>query len=74
MNQSPVLKVEVGIQRQVGVNRSIEVNYVGSAGAYLPRLLNHNTAPPGPGNINPWRPFPIFNGAFQVMGQPVHSS
>jgi hypothetical protein len=37
-------------------------------------LLNYNTAPPGPGNINPRRPFPIFNGAFQDMGQPVHAS
>jgi hypothetical protein len=63
-----------GVQREIWSNSSIEANYVGSVGAHLPRLLNYNTAPPGPGNINPRRPFPIFNGAFQVMGQPVHSS
>jgi hypothetical protein len=39
----------------------------------LRRLQTYNTAPPGPGNINANRPFPVFNGGFQVMDAPSHS-
>src|SRR5260370_10998067 len=52
---------------------SREVNYVGSAGVHLKRLMSYNTAPPGPGNVKPRRPFPIFNGTFQVTNAPSHS-
>src|SRR5260370_35342869 len=53
---------------------SLEVNYVGSAGVHLKRFMSYNTAPPGPGNVNPRRPFPIFNGTFQVTNAPSHSN
>jgi hypothetical protein len=43
------------------------VNYVGSAGAHLPRLLNYNTTSPEPGNINRRPPFPIFNARRQLQ-------
>jgi hypothetical protein len=63
-----------GVQRELARNVSLEVNYVGSAGVHLRRFTSYNTAPPGPGNINARRPFPIFNGTFQVTNAPSHSS
>ena len=63
-----------GVQRELTRNMSLEVNYIGSAGVHLRRFMTYNTAPPGPGNQNPRRPFPIFNGTFQVMNAPSHSS
>jgi hypothetical protein len=63
-----------GVQRQLTRNMSLETNYVGSSGVHLKRFMTYNTAPPGPGAINPRRPFPIFNGAFQVACAPSHSS
>ena len=63
-----------GVQRELNRDTSLEVDYLGSAGAHLQRLQSYNTAPPGPGNINSRRPFPIFNGNFQVMNGPSHSS
>jgi hypothetical protein len=53
---------------------SLEVNYMGSSGVHLKRFTTYNTAPPGPGNINARRPYPIFNGTFQVANAPSHSN
>jgi hypothetical protein len=63
-----------GLQRQLTNDTSFEANYLGSAGSHLQRLQSYNTAPPGPGNINARRPFPIFNGNFQNMNGPGHSN
>ena len=63
-----------GVQRELTRNMSLEVNYIGSAGVHLRRFMSYNTAPAGPGNINARRPFPIFNGTFQVTNAPAHSS
>jgi hypothetical protein len=63
-----------GVQREVTQNMSLEVNYVGSSGVHLKRFMTYNTAPPGPGAVNPRRPFPIFNGTFQVTAAAAHSS
>ncbi|HYM13161.1 MAG TPA: carboxypeptidase-like regulatory domain-containing protein [Bryobacterales bacterium] len=63
-----------GVQRQLTRDMSLEVDYLGSEGSHLQRLQSYNTAPPGPGNINARRPYPIFNGNFQVMNGPGHSS
>ena len=63
-----------GVQRELTRNMSLEVNYIGSAGVHLKRFMSYNTAPPGPGNINARRPFPIFNGTFQVTNAPAHSN
>jgi hypothetical protein len=63
-----------GVQRELARDTSLEVNYVGSAGVHLKRFMSYNTAPPGPGNINARRPFPVFNGTFQVTNAPSHSS
>ncbi len=63
-----------GVQRELTRGMSLEVDYLGSAGSHLQRLQSYNTAPPGPGNINTRRPYPIFNGNFQVMNGPSHSN
>jgi hypothetical protein len=62
-----------GVQRELTRSMSLEVNYMGSSGVHLRRFTTYNTAPPGPGNINARRPFPIFNGTFQVANAPSHS-
>ncbi len=63
-----------GVQRQLTQNMSLETNYVGSSGVHLKRFMTYNTAPPGPGTINPRRPFPIFKATCQVASAPSHSS
>ncbi len=63
-----------GVQRQITQDMSLEVNYIGSAGVHLRRLMVYNNAPPGPGNINARRPFPILNGGVQLTATGVHSS
>ena len=70
---SYVAQYSFGIQRQLTKESSLEVTYLGSAGVFLRRLTNYNQAPPGPGNQNPRRPFPIY-GTFQNMNAPAHSS
>src|SRR5262249_57337445 len=62
-----------GVQRQLTRDASLELDYLGSVGRHLQRLQLYNTAPPGPGNINARRPFPIFNGNFQLMNGPGKS-
>jgi len=63
-----------GVQRQLSNDMSIEANYIGSSGMYLQRLITYNNAQPGAGNVNARRPWPIFNGGFQVMNGSVHST
>ncbi len=65
-----------GVERQISTNSSLEVNYLGSAGVHLQRLMTYNTAVPGPPTgINNRRPqFPLYGGTFQVMADPSHSS
>jgi hypothetical protein len=69
-----VVQWSFGVQRELTKNMSLEVNYLGSQGSHLQRLQAYNTAPPGTGNINSRRPYQIFNGNFQVMNGPGHSS
>ena len=63
-----------GIQQQIKQNMSIEASYLGSAGMYLEGAGAMNTARPGPGSINPRRPFPIFNGTGVWIEGAYHSS
>src|SRR5205085_380438 len=63
-----------GVQRQLSRDASLEVDHLGSVGRHLQRLQLYNTAPPGPGNINTRRPFPIFNRNFQLMNGPGKSN
>jgi len=46
------------IQRQLVQDLMIEVGYVGTKGTKLSAFLNANTALPGPGDVQPRRPFP----------------
>ena len=46
-----------GIQRQVNRTGSVEVAYVGTHASHLWRFLSIDDPPPGPGPLNPRRPF-----------------
>ena len=48
------------IQRQLSNDLALEVAYVGSKGTKLYTNWRANAAPPGPGAVNPRRPFPQF--------------
>ncbi len=63
-----------GLQQQVRSNMSVDVNYLGSSGQYLEGAGTMNTTAPGPGAINPRRPFPIFGGTGVWIEGAYHSS
>ncbi len=65
---------QTSIQRELTRNSSLEVTYMGSTGVKLRRLTSYNNPEPGPGNPNANRPFPKFNGSFQNMNAPSHST
>jgi hypothetical protein len=50
----------LSVQRQVGGNLVVEGSYVGGKGTKLYTNWRGNAAPPGPGAVNPRRPFPQF--------------
>jgi hypothetical protein len=54
----------VGIQQQLATDLLLEVNYVGSKGTHLSSFLSGNDARPGPGDVQPRRPFPQHLGGF----------
>jgi hypothetical protein len=53
-----------GIQQQLAADLLLEVNYVGSKGSHLSSFLSGNDARPGPGDVQPRRPFPQHLGGF----------
>jgi hypothetical protein len=71
---SYVTQWQSSVQRELTKNMSLEVTYMGSAGIKLRRLTSYNNPEPRPGNPNLNRPFPLFNGSFQNMNAPSHSS
>jgi hypothetical protein len=71
---SYVTQWQASLQRELTRNMSLEVTYMGSAGIKLRRLTSYNNPEPAPGNPNLNRPFPKFNGSFQNMNAPSHSS
>jgi hypothetical protein len=71
---SYVTQWQTSVQRELTKDMSLEVTYMGSAGIKLRRLTSYNNPEPGPGNPNLNRPFPKFNGSFQNMNAPSHSS
>ena len=71
---SYVTQWQSSVQRQLTKDMSLEVTYMGSAGIKLRRLTSYNNPEPRPGNPNVNRPFPKFNGSFQNMNAPSHSS
>ena len=62
-----------GFQRELGQNMSLEMTYLGSAGAHLRRLGSYNDPAPAPGNVQTNRPF-NYIGNIQVMYAPSHSN
>jgi hypothetical protein len=54
----------LGIQQQLAADLLLEVNYVGSKGTHLASFLSGNDARPGPGEVQPRRPFPQHLGGF----------
>jgi hypothetical protein len=46
------------VQRELGRGLLLEVGYAGTKGTKLSAFLNANDAPPGPGPVQPRRPFP----------------
>src|SRR6266571_4884726 len=64
----------LGVQRELSSDMSLEVNYFGSAGIKLRRLMSYNNPEPSSlPNSNDARPFPKF-GSFQTMAAPSHST
>jgi len=53
-----------GIQQQLVEDLVVEINYVGSKGTRLSAFISGNDARPGPGEIQPRRPYPQHLGAF----------
>jgi hypothetical protein len=63
-----------GIQQQLSGHISLEANYLGASGQYLEGAGTFNIARPGPGAINPRRPFPIFGGTGAWIEGAYHST
>jgi len=56
----------VAIQRQLGHSTSVEVAYVGNKGTKLETNIPFNRPQPGPGDVDPRRPFPNLTEGFEV--------
>lgn len=54
----------LGIQREVTTDLLVEVTYLGSKGTHLPLLFDINQPEPGPGPIQPRRPWPQWSNVF----------
>jgi hypothetical protein len=54
----------LGIQQQLVEDLLFEINYIGNKGTRLASFISGNDALPGPGDIQPRRPFPQHLGAF----------
>jgi hypothetical protein len=71
---SYVAQWSLGVQRELTSDMSVEVNYFGSSGIKLRRLMSYNNPEPSTlPNSNDARPFPKF-GSFQTMAAPSHST
>jgi hypothetical protein len=56
----------VAIQRQLGRSTSVELAYVGNKGTKLETNIPFNRPLPGPGDVDPRRPFPNLTEGFEV--------
>ncbi|HVP48605.1 MAG TPA: TonB-dependent receptor [Bryobacteraceae bacterium] len=56
----------VAIQRQLGHSMSVEIAYVGNKGTKLETNIPFNRPTPGPGDVDPRRPFPSLTEGFEV--------
>ena len=62
-----------GVQRQLTQDMMVEATYIGAAGNHLRRMQIYNQAPPGPGDLQPRRPFPQL-GTVQTVTGASHST
>ena len=60
------------LQRQLAEDLMVELGYVGNRGLKLSTFSNVNTALPGPGEVQPRRPFPQY-GPLSEMGNQATS-
>ncbi len=60
------------VQRQLAEDLMVELGYVGTRGVKLSTFSNVNTAPAGPGEVQPRRPFPQY-GPLSEMGNQATS-
>lgn len=61
------------VQRRLTEDLILEVGYVGNKGTHLTMFINENTAPPGPGDPDPRRPWPV-EGATSEMNNVATST
>ena len=54
------------VQHQLTESLMVELGYVGTKGGDMSSFINTNTAPPGPGAVDPRRPYPQY-GAVSIM-------
>ena len=59
----------LGVQRQLPKDMLFTANYVGTKGTSLILAPNINQPAPGPGAVNPRRPYPTFGTINHVMSQ-----
>jgi hypothetical protein len=64
------------LEKQLGNGTFLSSAYVGSKGTHLATLGTVNDAPPGPGTIQPRRPFPRFSNftTFENFGDSIYHS
>ena len=54
------------IEREIARNTVFSVGYVGSKGTHLVREYDENIAEPGPGPVQPRRPYPYYSGVLII--------
>jgi outer membrane receptor protein involved in Fe transport len=54
------------VQRRLTDDIIAEVGYVGNKGTHLSMFINQNTAPPGPGDVDPRRPWPVLGATSEM--------
>lgn len=54
------------IQRRLSDDLIAEVGYVGNKGTHLSMFINENTALPGPGDVDPRRPWPVLGATSEM--------
>src|SRR5262249_14486428 len=62
-----------GVQRELAGSIALEANYVGNKGSFLNAFDDVNDPPPGPGNVQNRRPYPLF-GAIAFNSQDMSSN
>lgn len=54
------------VQRSLTQDLLAEVGYIGNKGTHLTMFINQNTALPGPGDVDPRRPYPVLGATSEM--------